>query len=157
MGAGFKITGVYLLNRNVGLRTMKNSTAARLTKSSSFTYLPMYSPTPRRKQHRVSDLDTENSLPSDSSSSESSPEVTNITNVDRTSPQQESEPKGHSLVYKSQTKEFLLTPTVPPKLHPERTKSSGRVLTSFENIQLMEDKEKEKEEKKKLQQERKEK
>ena len=58
------------------------------------------------------------------------------------------------MIYCSQTKQFLKTPVPPPKTNPDKVKSSGRVLTSLENMKLMEDKENKKAEIEKLKQER---
>ena len=64
--------------------------------------------------------------------------------------------KPRSLLYCSETKQFLKTPVPPPKI-TDKVKSSGRVLTSLENMKLMEAKEKEKAEKERLKLERQEK
>ena len=62
--------------------------------------------------------------------------------------------KPQSMIYCSQTKQFLKTPRPRPKVKTDKIKSSGRILTSLENIKLMEAKEKEKAEKAKLKQEK---
>ncbi len=60
----------------------------------------------------------------------------------------------HSLQPKSQLRKFLRTPSPPAKLQSQNTKSCRRVLTSYENMKIMEAKEREKEEKARMKLER---
>ncbi len=59
-----------------------------------------------------------------------------------------------SMLYCSQAKQFLKTPIPPPRVNPKKLQCCGWVLTSLDNIEKMEVKEKEKEEKQRQKEER---
>ena len=147
--AGFKVSGIYPFNRNVVLEKLPNKQFSSFNpesvpQSSGLAYVPLYSPAPSRKAQRVCKSRQSNvSLGSDRVESSGSDY-----DLDACYISSQSQP------VRSLSK-FLRTPIPPSKRPTVNKKSCGKVLTSLENMQLMEAREAAKKEKARLAEERK--
>ena len=145
--AGFKVTGVCPFDRDAVLERLpaENFTKFKpesLPQSSGLAYIPLYSPGPRphspKKPVKSSILKISGLLQESSSSDDGDLDKCVLMS-----------PKVRTL------SKFLRTPVPPSMLPTKRGKSSGSVLTSFENMRIMEAKEEAKKEKVRAKEERK--
>ena len=161
--AGFKVTGVYPLDRQVALKPFKSSS---VTSSAKKAYQPMLSPAPKvRKQanddgHSDHDSDPGGATPGKYKSADDPGQTIGArthpmlsSEESDTDSKQQRDKREHTpdsmqaLIYCSQTKKFLKTPVAPPKkIEPSKVKLCGRVLTSKENMDKLDHKAKAKEE-----------
>ena len=162
--SGFKVTGVCPFKR-VEIPGEKNASfdPENLPKSSGLAYIPLYSPargypvqrgsTPSGSfyQHRhnssfeVSTLEVSRELSASDSYLFDRSASSDLGENCVMAPLQKS----------SSLSKLFKVPEVPSKLPTKHVKSSGRILTSVENMKVMDEREKEKQEKEKLKQERK--
>ena len=139
--SGFRVTGVYPFDRKAitfpetGYKAFKPD---RLPNSHGIAYLPLYSPSSRSMSMRASTPVEDESSDLDSLIDSS---------LDKCALLKPSKFRTLSA--------FLKTPQPPSKIPTVNMKSSGKVLTSIENIRKMEAREKEKQEKLRLKEERK--
>ena len=157
--ASFKVTGIYPFNKNA-LSQLPNKEQTsfqpdKLPLQTGLAYIPMYSPA----------LKVSRKLPNDDHNSEHSVASKLVSDIftheshDVTVPQLQTPCSEQNVVVKSMTgtgtvtklstavSRFLETPTHPSKYPTKNPKSCGRVLTSLENMQKMEEKELEKQKK----------
>lgn len=146
--AGFKVTGVWPLNRDaVGIPRQKMES---LPQETGLAFIPLYSPAvPRKKpvskRTQFMEEELQSYLPSPSSSSFLSP-ATSFHSLSSVDFDECSVVSCHPLQSKSLVTKFLCTPSPPAKVSSQM-KACGRVLTSVENIKIVEEKQKKKEEK----------
>ena len=145
--SGFKVTGVYPFNRNVVLEKLPGEKFTSfkpecLPQTSGLAYIPLYSPAPCRDRAQKSVKLDMTLPPLEYSSSEdrcsnyrASTSISSVEGDDDLDKCFMPAPRVRSL------SKFLRTPVPPSKLPTKHGKSSGKVLTSFENIQIMEAKE----------------
>lgn len=157
ISAGFKVCGVFPFNRDVVLDKLPKEeftsfNPESVAQSSGLAYIPLYSPAPSRKSTRA-----ELTKPQD--------KVTAVAQLDYSSCGDTSASSdielGDSCLLLAPVQpvralsKFLRTP-VPPSKHPTKNgKSCGKVLTSLEDMQIMEAREAAKQEKARLKEERK--
>ena len=161
--SGFQVTGVYPFDRNRVLVQLQESGSKfkpeNLIQSTGLAYIPLYSPVCKQsrpdtlsdgdlhvlRQSHSSDLLAGDDLDfyCDNSLLERSLSEGNISR--------------DSTPFKRATSisRFLNTPCVPSKITTKNTKSCGKVLTSLENINLLEQKKKAKEKEQQEKEERK--
>lgn len=156
--SGFKIAGVCPFNRSAicipDEETCSTFDPSLLPERSGLAYIPLYSPVrphppatkssferevTRLQNTSLSDSELQNRSLSDSELNVSSSDVCVMLPLQKS----------------SSISGFLNIPKVPSKLPTVRQKSSGRVLTSKENLEVIEEKERKKQEEKRLKEERK--
>ena len=133
---GFKVTGIYLFNRNAF------TLIGESTSSTPSTVLDSKSPCPSTETQKVVRFADETYIPLFSPRpTQSVISCDNVSNDSATLP---------ALKPVSSISKHLVTPKLPRVTKPvQRQRMSGRVLTSIENIQQLEHKEKEKREREK--------
>ena len=157
--ASFKVTGVYPFNKYALSQLPKKEQTSfqpdQLSLQTGLAYIPMYSPA----------LKVSRKLPNDDQNSENSVSSKLVSDIstheshDVTAALLEASCSEENVVVKSLKEKrtvttlstavsrFLETPTHPSKYPTKNPKSCGRVLTSLENMQKMEEKELEKQKK----------
>lgn len=139
--ASFKVTGICPFNRSV-INPKKDDKFSsfqpeNLAERTGLAYIPLYSPS--RRTHPISDLELSSSSPSPKSLS---PPPSSLSNSEAYSTAPARVPLRHA----TSVSNFLI-PNVPPnELPTKHTKSAGKVLTSMENLQLIEERQKKKQE-----------
>lgn len=148
--SGFRTTGIYPFDPNKVLSRLQPQKSASkeqlqsLPQRTGLNYIPFYSPA-RGNSSKQSSHDE---------SSFSEDEVTTPTLERSLSENDVRDCVGKS--YRSTSiSQFLHTPLPPSKIPTKYPKSSGKVLTSLENLQAMEEKERKKEEERNKKEERK--
>ena len=139
--AGFRVSGIYPFNREIVLEKLPKEEFTSfkpesVPQSSGLAYIPLYSPAPNHKSHRVRELSHTTSVQCDCtserkglcSSFSSSESDVDIDSCSMPAPKQP---------IRSLSK-FLRTLIPPSKLPTKNGKSCGKVLTSLENMQIME-------------------
>ena len=134
---GFKVTGIYPFDRNAVSLPEDTPSSPSLSKSANIPFIPLFSPAPSHRQHGLpkSHCCTEPSTSADEqdlsveSAEHSDEEVCYLTQ------------RGTAI-----SRTILITPKCPSKLPRKRAKNSGRVLTSVENRQIINEKQEKKEE-----------
>ena len=123
--AGFRVTGVYPLNRHAF--SLPSYEVKDLSQETGLSFIPMYSPISRRPSKRDAHEFTEEEVTLFEKRYESGYDLTGATAVSS----------------------FLSYPSPPARAESFKPKSCRRVLTSSENLAIMEEKEREKKEKQK--------
>ena len=155
--ASFKVTGICPYNRSsiqlggVDKKSFSTFNPANLVAESGLKYIPFYSPTSKPRctpngierneavLHHSPYVNSENSG-SNFEADDSSLEVSSVSKFPHE--------KGTVAARQSTTiSKFLVQPLPPSALPTKHVKSSGKVLTSRENLKLLEEKQREKEEK----------
>ena len=160
--SGFKVTGVYPFNRNAVLDKIpgENYTTFKpecLPQTSGLAYIPLYSPAPCHDRTMKKTLKLDEALPRLEYSSPEDHCSYHEASVPASSTESDDNfdkcfmpaPKVRSL------SKFLQTPIPPSQLPTKHGKCSGKVLTSLENMRILETREKAKKEKAKAKEERK--
>ena len=161
--ASFSVTGVCPFNRNALSQLPSKKQASfqpdQLPLQTGLAYIPMYSPAPKvssKLPHSIANSDSsQHSVPSKQVSSISTHESHDVTSalLQNSGLEENVVVKPAAVKEKATCKpstaisKFLETPTHPSKYPTKNPKSCGRVLTSLENMQKMEEKEIEKQRK----------
>ena len=149
--AGFSVTGIYPFDRTairLPESDYKSFKPEVLPKSNGLAYLPLYSPAQLVKQHRGTNPSTPVIDHSDLHLGDRLVDSQELfVDLDQCAPLK--------LVKGRTLSRFLKTPLPPSKIPTKREKSCGKVLTSVENIRVIEAKERSKQEMLRLKEERK--
>ena len=141
--SGFRVTGIYPFNQE-RVKAEVPQTKPTLAERTGLAYIPLYSPV-RKKVCSKYDATTRPTTP------ESSDESSYL--LERSF--SESDLAGLRTKRATSITKFLNTPKHPSKLPSKNQKSAGKVLTSLEIIQAMEEKQMKKEEELRRKEERK--
>ena len=159
--AGFKVSGIYPFNRDIVLDKIPKEEFTTfkpeaISQNSGLAYIPFYSPAVKRAPCRASLNSSETDVPSYISELDSSLEDDNASLCSSSSSIDIDScvVLAPNLPVRSLSA-FLRTPIPPSKLPTKNAKSSGKVLTSLENMRIMEAKEAAKKEKARIAEERK--
>ena len=128
---GFQITGIYPFNRsalevNDGKQEGKQDTSQQLLKETGLAYIPMYSTEEGSRSRESPDLEDE------------------PPRLERSLSEGDLSRTLTPLRRKTAIEDFLKTPPHPSCLPTKNPKCCGRVVTSFEYMEIMEEKEKKK-------------
>ena len=145
--ASFKATGIYPFNRSaINSKDDKFSSfhPENLAERTGLAYVPLYSPS--RCTRPLSELSSISSTPRSLS-----PTLSSLSNSEK----ETAVPARVSLRHATSISNFLV-PNIPPnELPTKHTKSAGKILTSMENLQLIEERQKKKQEEAQKKEERK--
>ena len=148
--AGFRITGIHPLNRNA--LSPPTSVCEKLGEETGLLFLPMHSPISRPHRKPVandSEVFTEEETSLFEKRFENGYDLTHDTRYNLWLCQYHPESTVQKLPYSgSAVSTFLNYPSPPDRSKTFEPKSCGRVLTSAENLEIMNEKEREKERKK---------
>ena len=161
--AGFRVTGVCPFDRKA-IKIPEECTSFKpesLPQSTGLAYIPLYSPAHTRTHPKIACRDDHGdcslTLQDTFQAEMDSSDLENSMNVHVGSSDSDDSFDTCSLLQLQDSKslsQLLRTPTAPCKLPATHQKSHGKVLTSIENMRLMEAREHEKEEKKRVKEER---
>jgi hypothetical protein len=148
--AGFRVTGIYPLNRNV---LSLDTSVAKLSQETDL-FLPMHSPMCQSKKRVVSDF-TDEEISLFERRFENGYDLTGDKRYNLWLSRYHPESSLQHLSYNSiAVSSFLSYSSPPARAETLMPKSSGRVLTSTENLALVKEKERLKEEKQRKKEER---
>ena len=154
VAAGFRVTGIYPLNRHV--LSFSTHVAERLSKETGLSFLPMHSPISRPPPNPVAhDLDeftegefTEGEISLFETRFENGYDLMDDARYNQWLSHYHPEFKLQQLAYSSSAvSSFLSYPSPPTRGKTFQPKACGRVLTSSENLEIVKEKERKKEEK----------
>ena len=140
--SGFRITGICPFDKDIislPEDEFKEFRPKVLSHQSGLAYIPLYSPAYRRRV-RCRSPETSHCTPTSTTGCNTSNECS-----DQDSLNSVDIPANSLQHHSSQFCQLLQLPTLPSKIPTKYTKSSGRVLTSAENVLALEQKDREKE------------
>ena len=148
--AGFRVTGIYPLNRNV---LSLDTSVAKLSQETGL-FLPMHSPMCQSKKRVAFDF-TDEEISLFERRFENGYDLTGDKRYNLWLSRYHPESSLQQLPYNSTAvSSFLSYPSPPARAETFKPKSCGRVLTSTENLALVKEKERQKEEKQRKKEER---
>ena len=170
--SGFKVCGIYPFDRTVfhepdEQKKYTSFVPESLPRNSGLKYIPLYSPVPSRRQQSItSNHHNTDDMDDCSSASEKNADLSHSHSESFLSHDDSSSPNQSICVMPikraTSFSQLLVVPKHPSKVSSDKQICTGRVLTSIENIKLLEEKEErkrlvqqEKDEKKRLREEKK--